>query len=105
MDTPEQGQVCTGTWFVDGEEVASAPLTLGEGPATFTYRYDYYYGMPESSTITYRLTYTTQDGREQAVSGENTLTLENFRTTASPTPPSPSGPPAPAGGTGPDGHR
>lgn len=78
VDTPEQGQVCTGTWFVDGKEVASAPLTLGEGPATFTYRYDYYYGMPESSTITYRLTYTTQDGREQAVSGENTLTLENF---------------------------
>ena len=34
--------------------------------------------MPETSTVSYRLTYTTQDGREQEVSGENQLTLENF---------------------------
>ena len=78
VDTPESGQVCTGTWYVDGQEVASEPLTLGEGPATLSYQYDYYYGMPETSTVSYRLTYTTQDGREQEVSAENQLTLENF---------------------------
>lgn len=78
VDTPESGQVCTGTWYVDGKEVASEPLTLGEGPATLSYQYDYYYEMPETSTVSYRLTYTTQDGREQEVSAENQLTLENF---------------------------
>ena len=25
VDTPESGQVCTGTWYVDGQEVASEP--------------------------------------------------------------------------------
>lgn len=58
-----------GYWYVDGEEVASGPLTLGSGPATLVYRYDYYYGMPETSTVSYRLTYTTQDGRAQEVTG------------------------------------
>ena len=42
------------------------------------YRYDYYYGMPETSTVSYRLTYTTQDGRAQEVTGASQLTLENF---------------------------
>ena len=54
------------------------PLTLGSGPATLVYRYDYYYGMPETSTVSYRLTYTTQDGRAQEVTGASQLTLENF---------------------------
>ena len=78
IETPEVGQVCTGHWLVDGKEVASAPITLGGEPATLSHRYDYYYGMPETSTITYRVTYTTQDGREQEVSGQAKLALENF---------------------------
>ncbi len=76
--TPEEGQVCVGHWLVDGKEVASGPMTLGGEPATLTHRYEYYYGMPETSTVTYRLTYTTQDGREQEVSGQAQLALENF---------------------------
>ena len=78
IETPEVGQVCTGHWLVDGKEVASAPITLGGEPATLSHQYDYYYGMPETSTITYRVTYTTQDGREQEVSGQAKLALENF---------------------------
>ena len=78
VNTPEVGQSCMGYWYVDGEEVASGPLTLGSGPATLVYRYDYYYGMPETSTVSYRLTYTTQDGRAQEVTGASQLTLENF---------------------------
>lgn len=79
VDTPEKGQVCTGYWYVDGKEVASGPFTLGQSePATMSYEYEYYYGMPETSTITYRLTYTTQDGREQEVSGQAQVQLENF---------------------------
>lgn len=79
VDTPEKGQVCTGYWYVDGKEVASGPFTLGESaPAAMSYNYEYYYGMPETSTITYRLTYTTQDGREQEVSGQAQVRLENF---------------------------
>lgn len=76
--TPEVGQVCEGTWFVDGKEVASAPLVLGGEPATFTHKYDYYYGMPAASTVSYRLTYTTKDGRDQQVSGSAQVALENF---------------------------
>lgn len=34
--------------------------------------------MPATSTVTYRLTYTTRDGRAQEVSGEAKLNLENF---------------------------
>lgn len=78
VSTPEVGKVCTGTWYVDGREVSSGSYTLGSGPATLTYNYDYYYGMPETSTVSYRLTYTTQDGRAQQVSGQSTLSLENF---------------------------
>lgn len=78
VETPESGQVCTGTWYVDGKEVSSAPLTLGGSPATLSYSYEYYYGMPETSTISYRLTYTTQDGRAQEVTGQAQLSLENF---------------------------
>ena len=79
VDTPEKGQVCTGYWYVDGKEVASGPFTLGQSePAAMSYNYEYYYGMPETSTITYRLTYTTQDGREQEVSGQAQVRLENF---------------------------
>lgn len=78
VSTPEVGKVCTGTWYVDGREVASGAYTLGSGPAILTYNYDYYYGMPETSTVSYRLTYTTQDGRNQQVSGESTISLENF---------------------------
>lgn len=78
VETPEVGQVCKGTWYVDGKEVSSGSLTLGGNAASFSYRYDYYYGMPASSTVTYRLTYTTRDGRVQEVSGKAVLNLENF---------------------------
>ncbi|MFR6380632.1 MAG: hypothetical protein ACLUNZ_13490 [Evtepia sp.] len=78
VETPEVGQVCKGTWYVDGKEVSSGSLTLGENAASLSYRYDYYYGMPATSTVTYRLTYTTRDGRAQEVSGEAKLNLENF---------------------------
>lgn len=78
VETPERGQACVGYWYVDGKEVASGPLTLGGSPATLSYHYDYYYGMPETSTVSYRLTYTTQDGRAQEVTGQAQLKLENF---------------------------
>lgn len=78
VETPEVGQVCKGTWYVDGKEVSSGSLTLGGNAASLSYRYDYYYGMPATSTVTYRLTYTTRDGRAQEVSGEAKLNLENF---------------------------
>lgn len=79
VDTPEKGQVCTGYWYVDGKEVASGSFTLGSGQtAKLTHQYDYYYGMPETSTVSYRLTYTTQDGRQQEVSGQAQVKLENF---------------------------
>lgn len=78
VKTPEAGQVCTGHWYVDGKEVASGPLTLGGTPATLSYQYEYYYGMPTTSTVSYRLTYTTQDGRAQEVTGQAQLALENF---------------------------
>ena len=78
IETPEVGQVCKGTWYVDGKEVSSGSLTLGGNDASLSYRYDYYYGMPTTSKITYRLTYTTRDGRAQEVSGEAKLNIENF---------------------------
>lgn len=79
VDTPEEGQVCMGYWYVDGQEVASGSFTLGSAePATMSYNYEYYYGMPETSTVTYRLTYTTKDGRDQEVSGQAQVQLENF---------------------------
>lgn len=78
VDTPEAGQQCTGHWYVDGTEVATDSYTLGGGPARLSYQYDYYYGMPETSSVTYALTYTTQDGREQRVEGSAGLALENF---------------------------
>lgn len=78
VETPEVGQVCKGTWYVDGKEVSSGSLTLGGNSATLSYRYDYYYGMPATSKITYRLTYTTRDGRAQEVSGDAKLNIENF---------------------------
>ena len=78
VETPGAGQQCTGHWYVDGKEVATDSFVLGGGPASLSYRYDYYYGMPETSTVTYALTYTTQDGREQKVDGSASLALENF---------------------------
>lgn len=78
IETPEKGQSCMGYWYVDGKQVASGPLTLGGAPATLSYQYDYYYGMPETSDVTYRLTYTTQDGRAQEIRGKASLSVENF---------------------------
>ena len=78
VETPETGKACTGYWYVDGKEIAHGPLTLGAGPAHMNYRYDYYDGMPDTSEITCKLTYTTQDGREQEVSGSATVGLENY---------------------------
>lgn len=78
IETPEKGKVCKGYWYVDGKEVASDTYVLGSGVTTLRYGYDYYYGMPETSTVSYRLTYTTEDGRAQEVTGKTTLTLENY---------------------------
>lgn len=78
LDTPETGKVCHGYWYVDGREVANGPCTLGKGDPYLLFNYDYYHGMPETSTVKLVLTYTTEDGRHQEVSGEGTLKLENF---------------------------
>ena len=79
LDTPETGKVCHGRWYVDGKEVADGPCTLGKGNPYLLFSYDYYYGMPETSTVKLVLTYTTEDGRHQEVSGEGTLKLQNYR--------------------------
>ena len=78
VDTIESGKVCTGYWYVDGEEIAHGPLTLGAGPASMHYTYEYYDGMPNTSEITFKLTYITQDGRDQEISGSATVHLENY---------------------------
>lgn len=78
VDTPEAGQVCTGTWYLDGERVAAAPYVLGSGAVTCTPTIDYYYGMPEAAKLSYVLTYTTEDGRDQKVSGDAEVRLEHY---------------------------
>ena len=78
INTPEEGKVCHGRWYVDGKEVADGPCTLGKSTPYLGYSYEYYYGMPETSTVKLVLTYTTEDGRHQQVTGEGTLKLENF---------------------------
>ncbi len=78
VDTPEAGQVCTGTWYLDGEQVAAAPYVLGSGAVTCTPTIDYYYGMPEAAKLSYVLTYTTEDGRDQKVSGDAEVRLEHY---------------------------
>ena len=78
LDTPEEGKVCHGRWYVDGKEVADGPCTLGKSTPYLTYNYEYYYGMPETSTVKLVLTYTTEDGRRQEVSSEGTVKLANF---------------------------
>ena len=78
VDTPEKGQSCTGTWYVGGKHVSSAPLTLGQTPAPLSYQYTYSYGMPATSTVTFKVTYTTKDGRAQEVSGSKTVKVENY---------------------------
>ena len=78
VDTPEKGQVCTATWYVDGKEVSSGPMTLGGASALLSHRYDYYDGMPASSKISCKLTYTTKDGRKQELTADKTVKLENY---------------------------
>lgn len=78
INSPESGLSCTGTWYVDGKQVSSAPVTLGGPPAVLSHRYSYYHGMPETSTITYKLTYTTKDGRSQELSASKTIHVENY---------------------------
>lgn len=78
VDTPEVGQVCRGVWLVDGKDVSSGNVTLGKSSPYLTYRYDYYYGMPETSTVELVLTYTTADGRQQEVRGSTQVQVENF---------------------------
>ena len=78
VDTPEAGQVCAGTWYLDGKQVASAPYVLGSGAVTCTPTIDYYYGMPETAKLSYVLTYTTEDGRDQKVSGSAAVRLEPY---------------------------
>ena len=65
ISSPEAGKVCTGYWYVDGQEVASGPVTLGSGTPYLNYNFTYYYGMPAYSTVTCKVVYTTQDGRQQ----------------------------------------
>ena len=78
VDTPETGKVCRGYWYIDGKEVSSGPYTLGKGPAHVGYQYSYYYGMPETSEVMLRLTYTTKDGRKQEISAKKSLHIENY---------------------------
>lgn len=78
VDTPEVGKVCRGVWLVDGKDVSSGNVTLGKSSPYLTYRYDYYYGMPETSTVELVLTYTTEDGRKQEVRGSTQVKLDNF---------------------------
>lgn len=78
VDSPEVGKVCRGVWYVDGKDVASGNVTLGKSSPYLTFRYDYYHGMPETSTVELVLTYTTEDGRQQEVRGEAQLKVENF---------------------------
>ena len=79
VDTPEAGQVCQGYWYVDGKEVSSGPFTLGSGKEAYlSYDYTYYYGMPARSTVKLVLNYTTADGREQEISSEAVVAVENF---------------------------
>ncbi len=69
-------------WYIDGTEVQSgdAPLTAqGENILTLDgYDYTYTRDMPLESTIALVLTYTTEDGEEQSVRTEASLTLENY---------------------------
>lgn len=78
VDTPETGKVCTGTWYLDGKQVATAPYVLGSGAVSCTPTIDYYYGMPETAKLSYVLTYTTEDGRAQEVGGSAPIRLENY---------------------------
>ncbi|MBR5534886.1 MAG: S-layer homology domain-containing protein [Ruminiclostridium sp.] len=78
LDTPEYGKVCYGRWYVDGLEVSNGLCTLGKSEPYLLFRYDYYYGMPETSTVKLVLSYTTEDGRYQEVVGTGTLKLRNF---------------------------
>lgn len=78
VKTPENGKLCTGHWYIDGTEVHSGDYTLGSGDTKLYHKYEYYYGMPQTSTVSYALTYTTEDGREQEVSGSAKVAVENF---------------------------
>lgn len=78
LDTPENGKVCHGRWYVDGKEVADGPCTLGKSSPYLQYSYEYYYGMPKTSTVKLVLSYTTEDGRYQEVSSEAVVKLANF---------------------------
>lgn len=78
VNSPEAGKVCKAILYVDGKQASSAPYILGETPPSLSYTYDYYYGMKETSKLTYALTYTTEDGRKQEVKATKTITLQNF---------------------------
>lgn len=78
IQTPENGKKCTGHWYIDGTEVYSGDYTLGSGDTKLYHKFEYYYGMPANSTVSYALTYTTEDGREQEVSGSAKLAVENY---------------------------
>ena len=78
ISSPEAGKVCTGYWYVDGQEVASGPVTLGSGTPYLNYNFTYYYGMPAYSTVTCKVVYTTQDGRQQEISASAQVQVENY---------------------------
>lgn len=78
VESPEVGKVCKGFWYVDGKDVASGNVTLGKSSPYLSFNYEYYYGMPETSTVELVLSYTTEDGRQQEVRGKAQLKVENF---------------------------
>ena len=78
VESPEVGKVCKGFWYVDGKDVASGNVTLGKSSPYLSFNYEYYYGMPETSTVELVLSYTTQDGRAQQVAAAKTIKLKNY---------------------------
>ena len=74
----EAGKVCTGTWYLDGEAVASQEITLGSDAApTFSHTFGDDEGDKTSANLKFVLSYTTKDGRAQEVSAEKTITLSH----------------------------
>ena len=78
VTSPENGKVCTGYWYVNGQLISYGRLTLGLSTPQLDYHYTYYYGMPATSDVTFKVTYTTEDGREQEISDTATVQIENY---------------------------
>ena len=61
--------------YVDGQEVASGPVTLGSGTPYLNYNFTYYYGMPAYSTVTCKVDASDRS----AVYVEHALTQKRIR--------------------------